>query len=78
VVSEVVAPAIREQAEAIDELGAPKGEEEAVEEIVAAVEAGAEEAEEEPGVLVAEEGRGPFDEANELADEFGLKVCGGE
>lgn len=78
VVSEVVAPAIREQAEGISALGAPSGEEETVEAIVAAVEAGAEEAEEEPSVLISGEGGGPFEEANELANEFGLKVCGGE
>lgn len=78
VISEVVAPAIRAQAEGISSLGAPSGEEETVEAIVEAVEAGAEEAEEEPGVLLAEEGGGPFKEANELANEFGLKVCGGE
>lgn len=78
VISDVVAPAIRAQAEGISSLGAPSGEEESVEAIVEAVEAGADEAEEEPGVLLSEEGGGPFDEANELADEFGLKVCGGE
>jgi uncharacterized lipoprotein len=78
VVSEVVAPAIRAQAEGISALGAPSGEEEEVEAIVEAVEAGAEEAEENPGALVSGEGGGPFEEANELANEYGLKVCGGE
>jgi hypothetical protein len=78
VITEVVAPAIREQAEGISALGAPSGEEEAVEAIVEAVEAGAEEAEENPGSLVKGEGGGPFEEANELANEYGLKVCGGE
>ena len=78
VVSEVVAPAIRAQAEGISALGAPSGEEEEVEAIVEAVEAGAEEAEEDPGTLVSGEGGGPFKEANELANEYGLKVCGGE
>jgi hypothetical protein len=78
-ISEVVAPAIGEQAAGISELGAPSGEEEAVEEIVEAVEAGAEEGEEDPSSFLVENGNeGPFDEANELADEFGLKVCGGE
>jgi len=78
VVSEVVAPAIREQAEKIDELGAPSGEDDAVAEIVAAVESGADEAEASPDTIVEGKGGGPFEEANELAGEFGLKVCGGE
>jgi len=78
-ISEIVAPAIGEQAVEISDLGAPSGEEEAVEEIVEAVEAGAEEGEENPSSFIVEKGsEGPFNEANELADEFGLKVCGGE
>ena len=59
VVSEVVAPAILAQAEGISELSTPSGEEEAVEEIVEAVESGAEEAEEDPGALVLGQGRWP-------------------
>ncbi len=78
VVSEVVGPAIRQQAEDISALGAPSGEEAEVEAIVEAVEAGAEEAEEDPGSLVEGEGGGPFAEANKLAKAYGLKVCGGE
>ena len=78
VVSDVVAPAIREQAEKIDELGAPSGEEDEVAEIVAAVESGADEAEASPDSIVEGKGGGPFEEANELADAYGLKVCGGE
>lgn len=78
VVSDVVAPAIHEQAEKIDELGAPSGEEDEVAAIVAAVESGADEAEATPDVIVAGKGAGPFEEANELAGAYGLKVCGGE
>lgn len=76
VVSGVVAPAIREQAEKIDELGAPSGDEDEVAEIVEAVESGADEAEATPEVIVAGKGGGPFEEAAELANAFGLKVCG--
>lgn len=76
VVSQVVAPALRDQAEKIDALGAPSGEEEAVEEIVTAVEAGADEAENDPGTLIEGKGATPFKEAQKLAKEFGLKVCG--
>lgn len=76
VVSEVIGPAIMRQAEKIAELGAPSGEEEEVEAIVAAVEAGAEEAEQEPGSILNGKGGGPFAEANKLASAYGFKVCG--
>jgi hypothetical protein len=78
VVSEVVAPGISEQAEELGALGAPSGEEEEVEAIVSAVETAAGEAEEEPSLLVEGEGAGPFAEANELATNYGFKVCGEE
>ena len=76
VVSQVVAPAIQRQAEAIDALGAPSGDEGEVEAIVEAVEAGATEAEEDPGTIVEGKTSGPFAEANKLAGEYGLKICG--
>ena len=75
-VSQVVAPAIQRQAEEIDALGAPSGDEEEVEAIVEALEAGAEEAEEDPGTIVEGKTSGPFAEANKLAGEYGFKVCG--
>jgi hypothetical protein len=77
VVSDVIAPAIHEQAEKIDDLGAPSGEEDEVTAIVEAVENGADEAEASPDTIV-EGDEGPFEEANELATKFGLKVCGSE
>jgi hypothetical protein len=78
VVEQVIAPEIAAQAEEIDALGAPAGEEAEVEAIVAAVEDAAREAEEDPSVLVSGEDSGPFAEANELATEYGFKVCGEE
>ena len=78
VVTEVVAPAIQQQAEDIDALGAPSGDEEKVEAIVEAVEAGADEIEATPSTVVEGKGESPFEEANELANEYGLKVCGAE
>lgn len=76
VISEVIGPAIMRQAEKIGELGAPSGEEEEVEAVVAAVEAGAEEAEQAPGSILNGKGGGPFAEANKLASAYGFKVCG--
>jgi hypothetical protein len=76
VVSQVVAPAIQRQAEEIDAVGAPSGDEDEVEAIVEAVEAGAGEAEEDPSTIVEGKTSGPFTEANKLATEYGLKICG--
>jgi hypothetical protein len=78
VVAEVVAPQVKAQAEEISALGAPSGDEDEVEAIVTAVEDAATEAEEDPSLIVEGEGAGPFKEANELATEYGFKVCGEE
>jgi ABC-type glycerol-3-phosphate transport system substrate-binding protein len=78
VVTEVVAPEIAAQAEEIAALGAPSGDEDEVAAIVSAVETAAEEVEEDPSLIVGGEGAGPFQEANELATEYGFKVCGEE
>ncbi len=76
VIEAVVAPAIREQAEAIGDLGAPEGEEAKVEAIVAAVEEGSEEMETNPKSLL--EGKNPLEKGSKLAKEFGFKECGSE
>jgi hypothetical protein len=73
VVSDVVGPAIREQGEEIDALGAPSGDEEQVEAIVAAVTSGAEEMEADPSSLTD---KNPLAEATKLAKEYGFKSCG--
>lgn len=74
VVAQVLGPAIKRQSEEIADLGPPQGEEEAVEEIVAAVGRGAEEIEEDPKAVV--NGENPLAEASKLADAFGFKQCG--
>jgi hypothetical protein len=76
VIEQVVGPAIKRQSEEIADLGPPEGEEEAVEEIVAAVGRGAEEIEEDPKAVV--NGENPLAEATELAKAYGFKQCGGE
>jgi hypothetical protein len=78
VVAEVIAPAVAAQAEEIDALGAPSGDEEEIAAIVSGVEKAAEEVEDDPSLIVEEEGAGPFTEANELATDYGFKVCGEE
>jgi hypothetical protein len=76
VIKTVVAPDIRKQAEEIDDLGAPKGEESEVEAIVTSVEEGADELESKPAQLI--EGKNPLEASSKLAKEYGLKVCGEE
>lgn len=76
VVEQVLGPAIKRQSEEIADLGPPQGEEEAVEEIVAAVGRGAEEIEEDPKAVV--NGENPLAEASKLAKAYGFKRCGSE
>ncbi len=74
VVLEVFVPSVREQAEAIDELGAPAGDEAEVEAIVASLEAASDELEDDPSLLFGSDN--PMAEASELAVDFGFTVCG--
>lgn len=78
VITTVVGPALQTQAEELDALGAPEGEEEAVAAIVEALEDGAAELEEDPGALLGENVSNPLEEAEKLASEFGFKECGQE
>jgi hypothetical protein len=72
----ILLPSVSGQIEAIRALGAPSGEEEKVSEILDTVEEEVEEGEAEPSVLFEEEAA--FAEGNELAREYGFKVCGQE
>jgi hypothetical protein len=74
-VTEVLVSNLRQQAEDLDALGAPEGDEEQVEEILVSLEGAADEIEEEPSIVFEEE---VFDEPNELAQDYGFKVCGEE
>jgi hypothetical protein len=72
---EVLVPSLNQQAEEIDALGAPEGDEEKVEAIVASLEDAAAEIEDDPGSVF--EG-GPLKEPSKLAGDYGFKVCGEE
>jgi hypothetical protein len=76
-IGKVLGPAVREQAKAISDLGAPSGEEAEVKAIVKAIKAGAEETEENPRTLMKQKDGGPFAKANELVEAYGLKGCRG-
>ena len=72
---EVLVPALNQQAEEIQALGAPEGDEERVEEIVTALEDGATEVADDPSL--AFEGQ-PLKDASKLAKDYGFEVCGEE
>jgi hypothetical protein len=74
-VVEVLVPNLNQQAEELDELGAPEGDEEQVEEIVVSLEKAAGEIEDEPSAVF--EGKA-LKEPSKLADDYGFKVCGEE
>jgi hypothetical protein len=74
-VAEVLVPALDQQAEEIDALGAPEGDEEEVEAIVVALEDGTATVEDDPSVVF--EGS-PLKEASQLAKDYGFEVCGEE
>ena len=71
----IVLPAVREQVEGVQDLGAPSGEEAKVEAITDSAEEALEEGEEDPASLTSEKAD-PFAKANELANEYGLTKCG--
>jgi hypothetical protein len=74
-VAEVLVSTLRQQADEISALGAPEGDEEQVEEIIVSLEGATDEVEDEPSLVFEE---GAFDEPNELAKDYGFKVCGEE
>jgi hypothetical protein len=74
-VSEVLVPSLNQQAEEIDALGAPEGDEEQVEELVVSLENAADEIEDKPGLVFEGE---VLEEPEKLAQDYGFKVCGEE
>jgi hypothetical protein len=77
VIVTVVAPALQDQADQLSELDVPSGDDDKVEAIVAALEDGVQQLEDDPGSLL-KSGAGPLDEANKLANAYGFKACGQE
>jgi hypothetical protein len=74
----ILIPTISQELEGIRNLGTPEGDEGEVDEILTAAEEGLETGEEDPVALIEEEGDDPFEKADELANEYGLTVCGEE
>jgi len=74
-VSEVLVPNLEQQTEELDALGAPKGDEDEVEAIIASLEDATGEIEDDPGMVF--EGS-VLKKPSKLADDYGFKVCGEE
>jgi hypothetical protein len=70
---DLVLPEISQQTSEIAELGVPKGDEDEVAAIVAALEKGVTETEEDPSLALG--GPNPFNEASKLSRQYGLKQC---
>lgn len=73
--TDTLVPNIQDQHDAIDELGAPKGDEDDVDAILGALQTGIDTLSEDPaGAMSSAES--PFTAANELAGAYGLTECG--
>jgi hypothetical protein len=77
IIETVIVPSIQEQADGIRALGAPSGDEDEISAMLDALDEGIEEAEDDPEALFDSKSD-PFAEPNELARDYGLKVCGEE
>ena len=76
-VETVLVPSIDSQSEEIRALGAPRGDEDEISAMLDSLDEAVEEAEEDPEALFAAKSD-PFGKPNELAQNYGLKVCGEE
>jgi hypothetical protein len=74
--NETAIPAIQEELDGISALTPPAGDEDEVQAILAAVGQGLDAVKQDPQQLAASDNAGPFAEANQLAQDYGLKVCG--
>ncbi len=73
---EIAIPFLDGEAEELAAFDPPAGDENEIDAIVAAIEAGVEKAEEAPLDLEKPPGSNPLAEAEKLARAYGLKVCG--
>ncbi len=74
-VTEDVVPNIQEQIDGLRALTPPEGDEDEVSAILDSAQDAIDQTESDPGALT-EGGDDPFSEANQLAEEYGLEVCG--
>jgi hypothetical protein len=74
--NETARPNVENQVEEIRALGAPEGDEEQIDELLAAVEDGLEGTQEAVDAGTVGEGPDPFAEADRLSADYGLTDCG--
>src|SRR5262245_42829183 len=74
-VAEVLVQNLIQQAEDLEALGAPEGDEEQVEEILVSLEGAAGEIEDDPSIIFEGEA---LKEPSKLAGDYGFEVCGEE
>ncbi|MGN6587005.1 MAG: hypothetical protein ACTHKT_05960 [Solirubrobacterales bacterium] len=67
-------PPLQKQAEKIKALPAPEGDEAEIEAIVKAFEKAVKDTEANPGAVLSKASN-PFEEANKLAEKYGLTIC---
>ncbi len=70
---EVLIPNVQQQHDDLAALGAPEGDEEAVEEILSSLQAGLDLVKDDPASLLSSED--PLGEASDLAEAYGLTEC---
>lgn len=75
-VTEVIVPNLEQQADDVEALGFPSGDEQRVEAVLAALRSGAREVTEKPELVI--EGKHVLSEASGLAEDYGFEVCGDE
>ena len=73
--SETLVPEVQKQIDGLSELSPPEGDEAQVEAIIEAAQEANDQVEEDPSLITSNED--PFNEANDLASEYGLTECAG-
>ena len=73
---DVVAPTLQRQVDELRALDPPKGDGDTVDEIYDAADEGIAQLEKDPDLLAEPGAGGAFDEANELAQDYGFQQCG--
>ena len=75
--ADLAVPAVQAQIDGIRALAPPEGDEDQVSAILDAAQQGNDKVEADPSLLAAgQEGDDPYDQANELASDYGLTECG--
>lgn len=75
-IKDTALPNVEDEVDQIDKLDTPKGDEDKVKAITDSVRDGVDKTKSNPAALLASSSGGPFDKADKLAKDYGLKKCG--